>query len=254
MAGRLDGKVALISGGARGMGACEGALFAREGAHVVLADVLEEETRKRVDELSAAGHQALALRLDVTSESDWEAAVAATEERFGQLDVLVNNAGIADPAGIEDTTREQWDRIIAVNQTGVWLGMKAAAPAMRRAGGGSMINISSIYGLVGSATSAAYHASKGAVRIVTKTAALQFAPDGIRVNSVHPGFIDTQMLRGTPKEISNEELDAMIAEITPLGRVGTAEEIANGVLFLASDESSFVTGSELVIDGGYTAR
>lgn len=251
---RLAGKVALISGGARGMGAAEARLFALHGARVVLGDVLEEPLRKLADELVAAGHEAVAQPLDVTDEIAWHAIVAATEQEFGRLDVLVNNAGIADPAGLEDTSRELWDRMIAVNQTGTWLGMKAAIPAMRRAGGGSIINISSIYGIVGSATSAAYHATKGAVKILTKQAAIQYAAEGIRANSIHPGFIDTPMLRAPFVDRPEGDLDEIMREWTPMGRAGTAEEIANAALFLASDEASYVTGAEMVVDGGFTAR
>jgi NAD(P)-dependent dehydrogenase (short-subunit alcohol dehydrogenase family) len=254
MGGRLDGKVAVITGAARGQGAAEARLFAREGARLVLGDILDEPLRKLAEELGAAGHAVLARRHDVTLEEDWEAALAEGVDRFGQIDVLINNAGIADPAGVEEVTREIWDRVIAVNQTGVWLGMKAVIPAMRRAGGGSIINISSIFGLVGSGACAAYHSSKGAVRLLTKTAALQYAPEGIRVNSIHPGFIDTPMIQdAAPPEIA-EHADQVVAAMTPLGRMGTSEEIAYGALYLASDESSFVTGAELVIDGGVTAR
>ncbi len=251
---RLEGKVALISGGARGMGAAEAELFARHGARVVIGDLLEEPLQKLADQLVAAGHEVVAQPLDVTDELAWKAIVAATEEHFGRLDVLVNNAGIADPAGIEDTSRERWDEIIAVNQTGTWLGIKSAAPAMRRAGGGAIINISSIYGIVGSSGSAAYHASKGAVRILTKQAAIQYAADGIRANSIHPGYVDTAMLRAPLADRPEEEIERLIAATTPLGRLGRPEEIAHAALFLACDESSFVTGAELVVDGGYTAR
>ncbi len=251
---RIEQKVVLISGAAQGMGAAEARLFARHGARVVLGDIQLEPLQKLSDELTAAGHSATAMALDVTSEPDWAQAVAMAESAYGRLDALVNNAGIADAAGIEDTSRELWDRIIAVNQTGTWLGIKTAAAAMRRASGGSIVNISSIYGLVGSRGSAAYHATKGAVRILTKSAALEYAEAGIRVNSIHPGYIDTPMLRGPFSEREKGELERLIAESTPLGRVGTPEEIAYAALFLISDESSFMTGSELVVDGGYTAQ
>ncbi len=250
---QLSGKVALVTGAARGMGAAEAKLFARHGSRLVLSDVLEEPLQKLADELEAAGHDVLARRLDVTDEDGWAAIVSASEERFGRVDVLVNNAGLADPAGVEATSRELWDQIIAVNQTGTFLGIRAVVPAMRRAGGGSIINISSIYGIVGSSGSAAYHASKGAVRILTKQAAVEYAPEGIRVNSIHPGYIDTAMLRA-PFEGRPEDLEEIIAAVTPMGRVGTPEEIASAALFLAGDESSFMTGAEMVVDGGYTAR
>jgi NAD(P)-dependent dehydrogenase (short-subunit alcohol dehydrogenase family) len=253
MSGRLDGKVAMITGAARGMGATEARLFAREGARLVLGDVLDEALAKLASELEGAGHEVLAQRRDVTQEGEWAAFVAAAEARFRRLDVLVNNAGILDMAGIEETSGEAWDRVVAVNQTGVWLGMKAAVPAMRRAGGGSIVNKSSIFGIVGSGGSAAYHATKGAVRLLTKTAALQYAPEAIRVNSVHPGYIDTPMVREAIPEVG-EMSDELIAMQVPLGRMGLPEDIAQGVLYLASDESSYVTGAELVIDGGVTAR
>ena len=248
---RLDGKVALISGGARGMGAAEARLFAREGASVVIGDLMEEEGRQVEAQISEAGGQALFLRLDVTSESDWIGAVAAAVSRFGKLNILVNNAGVAvERAMVEETTVEVWDRVMDVNAKGVFLGTKAAIPEMRRAGGGSIINISSIYGLVGSGGSSAYHASKGAVRLLTKSAAIQYAGEGIRANSVHPGFIDTPMIASS---LADPERNRRFLTGTPLGRLGEPGDAANGVLFLASDESSFMTGSELVIDGGWTA-
>jgi cyclopentanol dehydrogenase len=250
---RLQDKVALISGAARGMGEAEARLFARNGALVVLGDILEEPLQKLADELAAAGHSVHAQRLDVTEEDDWQSIVDAAEKHFGRLDILVNNAGIADPAGIEETSRELWDRVVAVNQTGTWLGIRAAAPALRRAGAGSIVNLSSIYGIVGSTGSSAYHAAKGAIRTLTKQAAIEYAAAGIRVNSIHPGYIDTPMLRdaftGEP-----DRLEGLVASVTPLGRVGTADDVAYAALFLASDESSFMTGAELVVDGGYTAR
>lgn len=250
MAGRLDGKVALISGAARGQGAAEARLFAGEGAKVVIGDVLDPDLKGVADELAGAGYPVESLHLDVTREEDWVAAVALAEKAFGGLHVLVNNAGVLSTGGIESTTRNEWDRVVAINQTGVWLGMKAAVPAIRRSGGGSIINISSIYGLIGSGGSTAYQATKGAVRILTKTAAVEYAKEGIRVNSVHPGIIATPMVtEGLPEEGANQ-----LIALTPLGRMGRPEEVAFGVLFLASDESSFVTGSELVIDGGYTTQ
>jgi len=246
MAGRLDGKVALISGAARGMGECEARLFVREGAKVVLGDILDEQGRKVAKELGA---NAAFVRLDVTVESDWQNAVAAAERMFGKLDILVNNAGIVRMAPLDETSLEAWNEVINVNQTGVFLGMKHAIPAMRRAGGGSIINISSIAGLVGLANIPAYQASKGAVRLLTKNAAVQYAKDKIRVNSIHPGRIETPMT--APLDPARRE---MVLSMTPLGRDGKPEEVAYGVLYLASDEAAFVTGSELVIDGGFTAR
>ena len=249
---RLDGKVALISGGARGMGAAEARLFAREGARVVIGDLLEGEGRAVEAEIVAKGGAALFVPLDVTREADWERAVAATVERFGLLNVLVNNAGIGGAGRVEDTTVEAWDRVMDVNAKGVFLGTKAAIPAMRRAGGGSIVNISSQLGLVGMDNSSPqYQASKGAVRLLTKSTALQYAREGIRVNSVHPGPIVTPMTEARRADPATYRL--MVSRI-PLGRYGEADEVAYGVLYLASDESSWVTGSELVIDGGWTAQ
>jgi cyclopentanol dehydrogenase len=247
---RLKGKVALISGGARGQGASEARLFAGEGANVVIGDVLDDLCKKTADEInSKSGRTAVAaLHLDVTRAADWRTAVDACERKFGGLDVLVNNAGIANVKGIEETSEEEWDSVVNINQKGVWLGMKAAVPAMRRRGGGSIINISSIYGIIGSPGSAAYHGTKGAVRLLTKAAAVQYAPDRIRVNSVHPGVILTPMVDVVPRE----ELQPLI-NMAPMKRGAQPEEVGWCVVFLASDEASFVTGAELVVDGGYTA-
>ena len=248
---RLEDKVAFISGGARGMGAAEAKLFAREGAKVVIGDVLEEEGRKTEAEINETGGECLFVRLDVTGEAEWQQAVASTVAHFGKLDVLVNNAGIGDTGTVEDTTVEEWDRVMEVNAKGVFLGTKAAIPEMRRSGGGSIINISSQVGLVGTDTaSPQYQSSKGAVRMLTKATAIQYAGEGIRVNSVHPGPIITPM---TEEGLDPETHQILLSRI-PLGRYGEAENVAFGVLFLASDESSFMTGSELVIDGGYTAQ
>src|SRR5712691_9633968 len=250
--GRLDGKVALISGGARGQGACEAKMFCREGAKVVFGDVLDTAGQATEAEIRTAGGEATYVHLNVTSEADWRAAVATAERLYGHLHILVNNAGILIRKGIEETTEDDWDRIMAVNVKGVFLGTKHAIPAMRRAGGGSIINISSTAGLVGSPYgSAAYTATKGAVRLFTKATAVQHAQDKIRCNSVHPGPIDTPMVRGPQTDPARL---AALQERVPLGRLGTSEEVAYGVLYLASDEASFVTGSELVIDGGRTAQ
>jgi cyclopentanol dehydrogenase len=249
---RLEGKVAIISGGARGQGAEEARLFAKEGAKVVFGDILDDEGRKVEAEISEAGGEAAYIRLDVTSAQDWKAAVELAENKYGKLDILVNNAGILNRKGIEDTTEEEWDQIMDVNAKGVFLGTKEAIPAMRRAGGGSIVNISSVAGLIGSSQGiAAYTASKGAVRLFTKVTAVQHANDGIRCNSVHPGGVDTPM---TQDAMSDPNVRAERERRVPLGRIGTVEDIAYGVLYLASDESSFVTGSELVIDGGSTAQ
>ena len=248
---RLEGKVALISGGARGMGAAEARFFAREGARVAVGDLLEEEGARLESEIAEAGGDCIFVRLDVTSEESWANAVELTVSRYGRLDVLVNNAGVYQKARVEDTTLEGWDRVMAINAAGPFLGTKAAVPAMRDSGGGSIVNISSTAGLVGSLHSTAYTASKGAVRLLTKATAVQYAGDGIRANSVHPGPIDTDMLAAVYSD--PEERQRRVSRI-PMGREGTVDEVAYGVLFLASDESSFMTGSELVIDGGATAQ
>ncbi|HIM49040.1 MAG TPA: glucose 1-dehydrogenase, partial [Dehalococcoidia bacterium] len=249
---RLENKVALISGGARGMGAAEARMFAREGAKVVIGDVLDAEGTRVAAEIAESGGDALFVHLDVTHEEDWRSAIGAATSSFSKLDILVNNAGIWRRGRVEDTTVEDWDMILDVNAKGVFLGTKLAIPEMRKAGGGSIINISSTAGLVGGPRSSAYTASKGAVRLFTKATAVQYAQEGIRANSIHPGPIDTPMIQQVwhGEEQSRE---AALAR-TPLGRIGTPEDIAYGVLFLASDESSFMTGSELVIDGGSTAQ
>lgn len=248
---RVAGKVALISGAARGIGAATAKLLAQEGAAVVLGDVLETEGRQTAAGIVAAGGRATFMPLDVVSAASWQQVLAATVAAYGQLDVLVNNAGVSGRAAVAETDVETWDRVLEINGKGVFLGTKLAIPELRKAGGGSIINISSIYGIVGSETSAAYHASKGAVRIFTKAAAIQYAADGIRVNSVHPGFVDSPM---TAASHALPEVHNLRLSRTPLGRMGTPEDIAAGILYLASDESAFVTGSELVIDGGMTAQ
>lgn len=242
----------MISGGARGQGAAEAKLFATEGAKVLFGDVLDDAGRQVEAEIQEAGGEALYLHLDVTSETDWSSAVETAVSRYGKLDILVNNAGITIRKNVEDTTEEDWDRIMAINAKGVFLGIKQAIPAMRRSGGGSIINISSTAGLVGSPYSgASYAATKGAVRLLTKATAIQYVKEGIRCNSVHPGLLETPMTEDMLADAAHR--DERIQRI-PLGRVGTAEDIAYSVLYLASDEASFVTGSELVIDGGATAQ
>ena len=254
---RLEGKVALISGGARGQGAVEARLFAQEGAKVVIGDILENEGKQVEAEINESGGECLFVLLDVTSQGHWERAVEAAVSRFGTLNILVNNAGIGTPRGpdgvafsIENLAEDQWDRVMDVNAKGVFLGTRAAIPEMRKAGGGSIINISSIAGLVGG-TSNAYGASKGAVRLFTKATAVQYAGEGIRANSVHPGVIETAM---TANMLSDEAGRQANLARHPIGRLGVPEDVAYGVLYLATDESSFVTGSELVIDGGLTAQ
>ena len=248
---RLEGKVALISGGARGQGAVEARMFAEEGARVVIGDILDEQGRQTEAELQELGYQVTYVHLDVTNESDWQSAVQTAVSAYGKLDILLNNAGILIRKNIEETTVEDWDRIFAVNSKGVFLGTKAAIPVMRENGGGSIINISSTAGLVGSPNgSASYTATKGSVRLFTKSTAIQHARDGIRCNSIHPGPIETDMIADTLNDPDNM---ALRMQRLPLGRIGKPSEIAYGAIYLASDESSFVTGSELVIDGGTTA-
>ena len=255
---RLEGKVALISGAAAGIkgetmgfGGASAWMFVREGAKVVLGDINEGLGEKTAAQIRDDGYDALFVRLDVTNEQDWIDAVKATLSRFGKLDVLVNNAGTGAPGNVEQTTVEVWDGQMDVHAKGCFLGTKHAIPEMRKAGGGSIVNISSINGLIGSPTSTAYHAAKGAIRLFTKAAAIQYARDNIRVNSVHPGYAITPLTSAT---LANPEEYAVRNNRVPMARWGTADEIAYGILYLASDESAFVTGSELVIDGGMTAQ
>ena len=249
---RLDGKVAIISGGARGIGAEVARLFNREGARVVIGDIREDEGQEVESEIIEEGGSCLYVRLDVTSSSSWRHAISSTVNQFGKVDVLVNNAGTSEGGTVEATTVEQWQRVMDVNAKGVFLGMKAAVPEMRKAGGGSIINIASQLGLVGVADgSTPYQASKGAVRLLTKSAALQYAEEGIRVNSVCPGPTLTPM---TEARFSDPELAGRSLSGIPLGRFAQPDDVAYGVLYLASDESSFVTGADLLIDGGWTAR
>jgi len=246
---RLQDKVAIVTGGAHGMGEAEARLFAREGAAVVIADVLVAEGEAVAADISAGQRRARFIRTDVTSERDWQRLIAETVAAYGKLDVLVNNAGISGSAVGDDDSLEGWQKLLSINATGVFLGIKHAAQEMARAGRGSIVNISSIMGIVGSESgNPGYPASKAAVRNLTKAAALRYGPRGVRVNSVHPGYMPP-MLNAT----NAAGRAAKIAE-TPLRRLGEPSEVAYGVLFLASDEASFITGAELVIDGGYIAR
>ena len=248
---RLEGRVALVTGAASGIGKATAQRLAAEGAAVLVTDIQVEAGEATVKEITDAGGKAAFLRHDVTSEADWEAATGKAVEEFGGLDILVNNAGMGDLKTIEDTTLEEWNRTIAIDQTGVFLGMKVAAPHLKASEHASIINISSIFGTSGGfGTSPAYHAAKGAVRTLTKNVALHWATEGIRVNSIHPGFIETPILEPAK---GTEFWDGMTA-LTPMGHLGQPADIAAGVAYLASDDAAFVTGLELYIDGGYIAR
>ena len=248
---RLQGKVAIITGAANGMGTEEARLFAREGASVVVADLAGARGDAVVEQIAEAGGQAASLHADVTVEDDWKRLVEETPSRYGAVDILVNNAGISSESYSDPLDIEGWTRIMDVNATGVYLGTRAVVPVMQQAGGGSIVNISSIMGFVGGEGGhPAYHASKGAVRIFTKAMAVRYGPDGIRVNSVHPGFMPPMT---TSPQVSPAAREENI-RLTPLRRTGETIEVAHGVLFLASDDASFVTGTELVIDGGFIAR
>lgn len=240
----LDGKVAIITGAARGQGAAEARLFAAAGARVVLTDVLDG-----TDVAASIGEAAAFVRHDVTSADDWARAVGTARERFGRVDVLVNNAGLWRTAPVEEETRARFELMLQVNLVGPFLGVQAVAPAMREAGGGSIVNVSSTAGLRGIRGHAAYGASKFGLRGLTRSAALDLAADGIRVNSVHPGVVDTPMIA----EIGVER-GAGKAPRVPLGRAGVPEDVAGLVLFLASDASSYITGTELAVDGGLTTN
>jgi NAD(P)-dependent dehydrogenase (short-subunit alcohol dehydrogenase family) len=245
---RLKGKVAMVTGGASGMGRSEATIFAREGARVVVADLLEKEGQETAKSI---GDAARFQKLDVTDEAAWQAAIAAAEREFGKLDILINNAGISGTYQPDLSSTEAWDKVMDINAKGVFLGMKHALPAMKRAGGGAIVNISSISGFAGQhGVHMAYNASKGAVRIMTKTAAVQWAEHNIRVNSVHPGFLPAMR---TSVGSANPEWRAKVLKAVPMKREGRIEEVAHAVLFLASDEASYITGTELVVDGGFLA-
>jgi NAD(P)-dependent dehydrogenase (short-subunit alcohol dehydrogenase family) len=242
---RFTGKTALVTGGASGIGKAAARLLAAGEANVVIADIQDDAGRAVVGEIVDSGGAATYVHLDVTSEDDWNKAVAETVETYGGLTTLVNNAGIGDTLPIEETPLASWDKVIAVTQTSAFLGMKAASAALQESGNGSVVNISSMYGIVGGLGGPSYAAAKGAVRILTKNTALGWAKKGVRANSVHPGYINTPILGDTDRDY--------LTSTTPMGRLGEPEEVANVIAFLASDESSFMTGSEVVVDGGYTA-
>jgi NAD(P)-dependent dehydrogenase (short-subunit alcohol dehydrogenase family) len=245
---RLQGKVAIVTGGASGMGRSEATIFAREGARVLVADILEKEGQEVAKSI---GDAARFMKLDVTSEPDWQALVATAEREFGKLDILVNNAGISGTYTADLASTEAWDRVMDINAKGTFLGMKHAVPALKRAGGGAIVNISSISGFAGQlGVHMAYNASKGAVRIMTKAGAVQWARDNIRVNSVHPGFMPP--MRTSVGSAKPEWREKVLAAV-PMRREGKVEEVAHAVLFLASDEASYITGTELVVDGGFLA-
>lgn len=248
--GRLQDKVVIITGAAMGQGETEARLFAAEGAKVVATDLQEEQLNRVVDEIRRGGGQAIGLKHNVASEDDWKRVVETAVEQFGKVDVLVNNAGISTDSTLDTFTIENWDKVISINLTGCVIGMKYVVPEMRKAGGGSIVNISSIAGIVALNFTNGYTAAKGALRSLSKASAVELAPDKIRVNSVHPGIIVTPMIQ----EALDQGAGHMFEAGTPLPRLGKPEDIAYGVLYLASDESSFVTGTELIIDGGWTAR
>jgi NAD(P)-dependent dehydrogenase (short-subunit alcohol dehydrogenase family) len=248
---RLENKVALITGGASGMGASMARIFAREGAKVVVADMLEAEGKAVVADIVKANGAAIFQKLDVTSESEWRHAIATTVAAYGRLDILVNDAGISGSAVEDLFDSAAWESIMAVNSTGTFLGMKHAIPEMKKAGGGSIVNLSSISGVVGQrGIHVAYNASKGAIRTLTKAAAVQHGRDNIRVNSVHPGLMPPMRTSG---RTADPAVRAKMLEGVPLRRAGEAHEVANAVLFLASDEASYITGAELYVDGGFLA-
>lgn len=248
---RLPGRVALVTGAGSGIGAATAHRLANEGAIVVLTDINDAGCERVTAQLADQGAEVLALHHDVARVEEWQSVLDTTIERFGRLDILVNNAGMGDILDIEQTTIEDWDRTIAIDQTSIFLGMKFAAEHLKKSGHGSVINISSIFGITGGfGTSPAYHAAKGAVRTLTKNVALLWAQQGVRVNSIHPGFIDTPILdavRGT-------DFEQVMLQMTPMGRLGRPEEIAAAVAYLASDDASFITGCELAVDGGFLAR
>ncbi|WP_421989889.1 glucose 1-dehydrogenase [Qipengyuania sp.] len=248
MAGRLSGKAALISGGASGLGEAQAMLFAREGASVLIGDLQTDKGDAVVESIKGEGGDAAFVHLEVTAMNSWTAAVGEAVSRFGKLTTLVNNAGVFHPGGIVEETKEGWDRMIAINQTGVFLGMKAASEALLASGNGAIVNISSLFGLMGSPNAISYHASKAAVRLMGKAGALEFAKKGIRVNTIFPGQIKTPILG----DISPEQDKAIKAAI-PMGDAGEPIDVAYASLYLASDEAKYVSGAEIWVDGAWYA-
>lgn len=250
MAALLEGKVAIISGGSHGIGGAEARTFCQHGARVVIGDLLDDEGKALVQAINASASAEVAayIHLDVRSSDSWQQAVALAEDKFGPLTTLVNNAGVPARSGLEDTTEAEWNATIDVDLKGSWLGMKACIPAMRRHGGGAIVNTSSHYGMVASGRAMTYHTAKGGVLMLTKAAAIEYAPHNIRVNSIHPGLTDTVRIASLPAPWRQELLDSV-----PLKRIAAPEEVANAVLFLASDLASYMTGASLVVDGGLTA-
>ncbi|WP_425062464.1 SDR family NAD(P)-dependent oxidoreductase [Pyruvatibacter mobilis] len=264
---RCDGKIALVTGGARGLGAETAKRLAEAGASILLTDILDDEGRQTADAIADKGGKAHYMHHDVTSEEEWDAVVAEAKSRFGGLDILVNNAGIYYSKPIGETSMDDWRRMMSINVDGVFLGCRAALPLLRERagkwrGGGSVVNLSSVAGIIGAANGTAYHASKGAVRLLTKSLALEGAEGEakVRANSVHPAVIDTNMGRDLVGQmsdalgVSSNEGTALITMMHPLGRLGMPEDVANAVVYLSSDDSAFVTGAELIVDGGLTAR
>ena len=250
MADAFHGKVAVVTGAASGIGTSEARLLVGRGADVLLGDLRDEEGQRLANELCAtrANARALYVHLDATNFQDWLNAVSLAERAFGRIDILINNAGVHGRQGLEETTEDEWHRVIDNDLKTAWLGMKACIPAFRRAGGGAVVNTSSVYGLIASGKATAYHAAKGGVLMVSKAAAAEYAHENIRVNSLHPGLIDTPMTATLPSAWKEHLL-----ELTPMKRMATPDEVARAALFLVSDEASFITGTELVVDGGITA-
>jgi cyclopentanol dehydrogenase len=245
--GEFAGKVALVTGAARGIGASEVRLLAARGASIVATDILDETGEALAQELSANA-AVVSARLDATRAAEWEQVTRRAVERFGRLDILINNAGVHGRFGLEETTEDEWHRVIDNDLKTAWLGMKFSIPHMKRAGGGAIVNTSSVYGLIASGKATAYHAAKGGVLMVSKAAAVEYAKDGIRVNSIHPGLIETPMTATLPGPWK-----ARLMEATPMGRAASPDEVARAAIFLVSEDASFITGTQLIIDGGLTA-